>query len=343
MAHEITSEDSMVSGSGRLPWHKLGVVLPGNISAEEALRHAKLDWTVEVEPVFDGDMAKIGSHRLVRRMDTRRVLGVVGSGWEPVQNRFLVTLAEAIGQVDDQQLEEAGIRPVIETAGSLRQGRIVWALVKLSEAKVADSPHLSYALVSNAHDGTRGFRIMPTDVRVVCANTLAMADQNAEASWVVERHTKNVNERVALSLEALGIANRATRTLYEVYQRMSVAPVTVDQAIKRIFEPSLRIDPRFTSQRVRISDAAVDNKKEATDQLVELFRTSPGVAGATAFDAFNAVTNWVDHMRPLRARNGEAADFDTESGAEQSFRFALMGDGARIKREALTLSKAFVS
>ena len=340
MAHEISDEDSMVSGSGRLPWHRLGVVLPGNISAEDALRHAKLDWTVEVEPLFDADMAKIDSHRLVRRMDTKRVLGVVGKGWEPVQNRFLVTLAEAIGQSTEQQLEKLAIRPVIETAGSLRQGRIVWALVRLSTAAIGDSEHRSYALVSNAHDGTRGFRIMPTDVRVVCANTLAMADRDAQSTWVVERHTRFVNDRVAASLEALGIANEATRTLHQVYQAMAATPVTVDQAIRRIFEPALRADPRFTVQRVRTVASAADAKKNAVDQLAELFRTSPGVAGASAFDAFNAVTYWADHVRPLRSRDDED---DVEVSAESAFRFSLMGPGAKLTREALNYAKACVS
>jgi hypothetical protein len=42
MAHCITATDHMVSGNNTTPWHGLGTVLPGNISACEALSAARL-------------------------------------------------------------------------------------------------------------------------------------------------------------------------------------------------------------------------------------------------------------------------------------------------------------
>ena len=59
MAHEITANDHMVSGSNVTPWHGLGTIVAGNLTAAEAVKAAKLDWDVSQEPVFDGDMLNI--------------------------------------------------------------------------------------------------------------------------------------------------------------------------------------------------------------------------------------------------------------------------------------------
>src|SRR5208283_3965196 len=40
MSHELTATDYMVSASNLTPWHGLGVVLPGNLTAADALRAA---------------------------------------------------------------------------------------------------------------------------------------------------------------------------------------------------------------------------------------------------------------------------------------------------------------
>ncbi len=36
----------MVSGSGQTPWHRLGTVVPGLLTSQEALETAHLEWTV---------------------------------------------------------------------------------------------------------------------------------------------------------------------------------------------------------------------------------------------------------------------------------------------------------
>jgi hypothetical protein len=52
MPSEILENDFMFSGRGIVPWHEIGVVLDGVLTSEEAIKAAKLTWTVEQSPVY---------------------------------------------------------------------------------------------------------------------------------------------------------------------------------------------------------------------------------------------------------------------------------------------------
>ena len=61
-----------------------------------------------------------------------------------------------------------------ETAGSLKDGKRIWALAKINsdpiDIAVGDSIE-KYILLSNGHDGSMSVRVGFNPVRVVCANT----------------------------------------------------------------------------------------------------------------------------------------------------------------------------
>ena len=50
--HAIMENDYMFSGRGEVPWHGLGAVLDGVLTSDEAIREARLTWTVEQTPVY---------------------------------------------------------------------------------------------------------------------------------------------------------------------------------------------------------------------------------------------------------------------------------------------------
>lgn len=314
MAHELTSTDYMVSASNKTPWHGLGAILPGNLTAAEALAAARLNWTVEQEPVYDGDMKDITTHQLNRRSDTREILGVVSKGWQPVQNDRLLEIAEALAQVDN-----ADFRPVIETAGSLRGGRVVWALVKTGERVFADSQHNTYILLSNGHDGLRAVRGTLTDTRVVCANTLRLAESQLSSFYV--SHARGVENRMRNAIDALGWANDATRATFAIYEALATAPVNVDTAAKTFHNLVLGKSP---------VNPIPKRHSEAISEMIELFRKGPGNAGRNAFDVLNAVTDWVDHHKNFR---------DDEGKDERRFLYSALGEGSNLKTSALHAAK----
>jgi len=316
MSHEITEQDSMVSGMGKTPWHGLGTVVEGRLSALEALELANLHWKVNQEPIYTEDMELITTHQLNRRSDTGTILGIVGKDWTPIQNTFLVEIAEALGQAGTD------FKPVIETAGSLKGGRIVWALITTSERYFADSDHRSYLLLSNGHDGSRAVRGTMTDVRVVCNNTLTCAETQKSSLFV--RHTKNVAVRLQDAIELLGWANDATDATFAIYEALAKAPIHVDYLVKNIYTPIVEKHCGWKEDSDRIP--------EAVDQMVYLFRNGKGNEGKTAFDALNGLTDWVDHQRAFA---------ESDSMQEVKFLYTTQGHGATIKRQGAKVLNAY--
>jgi phage/plasmid-like protein (TIGR03299 family) len=317
MSSEIERDDSMVSAGNVIPWHKLGTVIAGVPTAAEALNLAKLDWEVVQEPIFDSDCREIETHRLNRRVDTRKVLGVVKNGWEPVQNARLLEIAESLAQVDGQDF-----RPVIETAGSLRGGQIVWALVKVGERTFADSAHKNYFLLSNGHDGLRAIKGTLTDVRVVCANTLRVAETSVSSLYV--SHARGVESRIKAAIETLGWANEASRSTFAIYEALAATSVSKDKAVSI-----------FRDLVIESEEMATAGELRAVDQMAELFVSGDGNQGRSAFDLVNAVTDWVDHKKGFR---------EDEGMAERRFiSLSLGGQGDKIKSLAFAMAQSLVT
>jgi phage/plasmid-like protein (TIGR03299 family) len=313
MAHEIQNNDYMVSGNNVTPWHGLGAIELGNLSAADALAKARLNWTVDQESVFDSDMIQIKGCQLNRRSDDKTVLGIVSDGWTPIQNHELLEIAEALGQVDGLEY-----KPVIETAGSLKGGKIVWALIQTGQKQFHGSEHKAYMLLSNGHVAGRGLRGTATDVRVVCNNTLTAAERSDSAIFIT--HTQNVKQRLDSAIKLLKWGNDALDATFAIYSALAAYPINTDKAHAFFCD---------------LMPTENNKPNHMADQMVDLFKNGNGNEGKNLFDAVNAVTDWVDHGKNYR---------DNETTAERRFMNSNMsGGGDRMKRAALNKAHELVS
>lgn len=324
MAHKIEKTDHMVSGEGKTPWHKLGTVVEGLMTAEECIKLARLDWTVHKVPMYAEDFAKPGSYTPdpsdpdsagiwtpgtiiekpvpkaygIQRDRDKRVLGVVGAGYTPLQNErafgFLNALVSA---------KEA----MFVTAGSLEDGACIWLLVKLpgdilvKGRKRAEDRIEKYLLLTNRHDGFGTAMIKFTPVRVVCWNTLSAA---LAGGALTIRHTASIGDRVDKAFETLGLASEFYVKLGEVANEMSRKAMK-EEEVKKYLLRCLKRQP----SEAELSDAAgvADQANEikvprAMDKLLDLYETGKGadMARGTLWGAYNAVTEYVDHHSNCR-------------------------------------------
>lgn len=203
-----------------VPWHKLGhrfTEPPARI--DEALIAAGLDWNVERVPlarieVGEGEnpdrIDQPVDHFATIRTDTRETLGVVGPRYRPLQNRQAFRTF--------QPFLDAG-EATLECAGSLRGGRRVWVLAKIqreADVIVGADRIASYVLLSHGHDGSLAIHYGLTPVRVVCANTEALARSAEGSSLLRIRHTEG-----------------AVRTLKSVSDVMNLASGKLDVTIEQ--------------------------------------------------------------------------------------------------------------
>ena len=183
--------------AGEVPWHRLGTRLDSPATAREAIVASGLDYRVAIKPLVTLEGTDVPQRKAVVRHDTGDVLGVVGNSYVPVQNH------QAFGFLDAVVADE-GLR--YHTAGALGKGERIWMLARLpGSIRVGNSDDLvdKFLLLSNTHDGTTALRVFFTPIRVVCQNTLNLAERNAGQQGIaimhVSRRSKPASDRRVMS------------------------------------------------------------------------------------------------------------------------------------------------
>lgn len=280
MAHMVET----MAYAGEVPWHGLGVRVPADLSPDQMLDKAGLDWTVEKVPAFakvDGKSINVGRSALIRSSDNA-VLDIVGNDWNPVQNHDAFEFFNEYCQAGDMEMH---------TAGSLRSGQIVWAL-----AKVKDSFELfkgdqvdSYLLFTNPHKFGQCIDVRFTPIRVVCNNTLTLSLEQKTTNSVKVNH-RTVFDAASVK-EQLGIATHKLQKYKEMAAFLGskkYSNETIKEYFGRVF-PVLVYNKEKGPQRKEISKSA--------SRALEVVHTQPGAkyAEGTWWQAFNAVTYLTDH------------------------------------------------
>jgi phage/plasmid-like protein (TIGR03299 family) len=323
MAHEIESMFSV----NEVPWHGLGTLLDSPPTVAEAMREAGLDWTVTMREVRTVDGAEVPGVRATVRESDGRVLGCVGTYYKPLQN------AEAF---DFFNPFLAAGEATLETAGSLREGSRIWILAKLARDPSVIVPGdevNKYILLANAHDGSLTVRVGFVPIRVVCANTLALAAEHQASKLLRIRHQKNVVASLTQLHDVMNTANASFEATAEQYRRLAKSAVVEDDLkryVKTVFAPHTTWKKAVVADE---GDEVDDSKSRVYDAVKRLFETGrganlPGVRG-TMWAAYNAVTEYIGYER------GEAQDTRVDS---MWFR-----GGARINARALDTALAMAA
>ena len=165
MGHELENANDMVY-VGETPWHGLGE----KVTSIDQLPNC-LNWHVEKRNLAiampDGSFTPSAFKCMVRD-DTGAELGVATDQYQPHQNEQLWATFKDFCSAGNM---------TIETAGTLKGGRIVRILAKIDKAFTIgrDDKQELFALIATAHDRSMNTISRPTVVRVVCWNTLTAA------------------------------------------------------------------------------------------------------------------------------------------------------------------------
>jgi phage/plasmid-like protein (TIGR03299 family) len=281
MSHEIYENDQMFSVR-EVPWHGLGKVIQDAPNSAEALRIAELDWEVTQENAYRADGSKVPNMQFNVNGKTNEVIGLVTDRYRIVQNK------DAFAFTDD--LIGGDVR--YETAGSLRNGRTVWMLARMPEAKVAGDDVEQYMCFTNSHDGTGAVRVCLTPVRVVCNNTLNFALSSAQRSWSC-KHTGDIQYKLTEARECLMLAERYILSLDEYANEMT--NVKVDDALLK----------KLLTKCFPKHDLMTEREKKTMDEKKEQYMVCywmPDIAKfrGTAWGALNAMSDFVGHAAPAR-------------------------------------------
>jgi phage/plasmid-like protein (TIGR03299 family) len=278
MAHEL--ENNHMVYVGEVPWHGLGVRIPSDLSPEEVLVKANLDWEVEKIPAFinqNGEEVPIDRSALVRSSDGK-ILDVVTDDWQPVQNRDAFSFFNEFIAAGDMEMH---------TAGSLKGGQIVWGLANIKESfELFNGDIVSgYLLFSNFHKYGFSTDVRFTPIRVVCNNTMTLALNTKSQNAVKYSHRKVFQPDIVK--EMLGVAKEKLAEYKEVASFLGSKKAKNEDIVeyfKRVF-PILGTN----TKKKELS-------RNATAALSAL-HSQPGwnFAEGSWWQPFNAVTYMVDH------------------------------------------------
>jgi phage/plasmid-like protein (TIGR03299 family) len=346
MSHMI--ERNMMSWKETQPWHGLGVEVNADASGIEMLKAAGMDWTVQrrMLAMRNGQGQELLTEplkgfRAIVRSDTDEVFQVATDRYHVVQNQDII-------EVFRQYCEAGHAR--METVGALKGGGIVWALARLNSGTTTTlqggDELRGYLLMATSHDGSLRTIAKPTQVRVVCWNTLSASLRDGKQSYQLKHTAKWTPARTQHVREELGIAVEQIQATNAMAERLS--QVTIDQRgrlefltrvmggetiLEQVAENS---QPQLTSEnlldaivaRQYSTDAVEHQLNRVGHAVLEAMISSPGSELASArntlWGAVNGVTYYADHER------GRTDDSRMAS--------AWFGDSDRLKSTALQVA-----
>ena len=176
MAHEVET----MAYAGQVPWHGLGNKVEGDLTPQEMLVKAGLDWTVSKRPFYyankpntwdlndprgEASLLKADNHYAIVRDTDQRVLSHCGEGFVPFQNHETMSFFKKFTDAGNMSMD---------TAGSLSDGERVWGLAKIKKGfTLAGGDEIEgYLLMANSHKVGTAMTVMFTPIRVVCNNTI---------------------------------------------------------------------------------------------------------------------------------------------------------------------------
>ena len=354
MAHEISSA---VFLNNQPAWHGLGQLISGTLPAHEAFQRAGALFPVERIRLWAGDphserfqaslhsilhsttspeakqaaIAEALSEQLLSIDDTRigiwrpdegRILGTAGPDYQVIPNHRLLQFADAIR-------EEVDMDSVIV----LRHGAKVafCARIRGTERQVVPGDRVYRNIVGYlGHDGSTAFGGLFSDIRVVCANTLGFAinDATRHGRHFTVRHTDSDVAQIDRILAGIDIARQQFDQVVDDYRSLREIPMSTElyrHWLAQVYQLPSVTDHNGDQRPGRIEDRP--RKWALLEQAWShgIGRDIPGVAG-TAYWGLNCVTEIESSQR-------------TKGAGKRRLHSALFGHGASVIRRAGQLAR----
>lgn len=268
---------------GETPWHGLGRKLENPPTVADAISESGLDWNVGLKPLFTSEGTEVPAKATFRESDGS-ILGVVGPRYIPTQNKDAFEWFTPFIEAGEASFH---------TAGSLQEGRKVWILAQINREHsqvVRGDEVAKFVMLSNSHDGTTAIRVGFTPIRIVCANTLAMAHSAKASKLIRVRHTQSSQINLEKLRDTMNVINaefEATAEQYRFLASRCFKQADIQKYVKtilgveRLEDPEIKTRTRNTMDRIF---GMIENERQSL----------PGVRG-TWWAAYNGVNEYLNY------------------------------------------------
>lgn len=298
------------------PWHGLGTRVEDYLNSADAIKAAGLDWTVSKRETHfenaNGEQVSIPDHYAIVRDTDETVLGTVGKVWTPLQNTEAFDFTDALlseGCDNIDSLAKDGECPRYETAGSLKNGQMIWLLAKMPIEVLIQGQDVveMFLLFSNGHDGKHAVQAAITPVRVVCQNTLNLAMSTTKQKFSI-RHSSQMKDKIEAARLALGMTFAYAHEFEDTANKLAEIEVTLEG---------------FKKLAVALSPS-----EDIQNRIVDKWQHSNTLTDAQKHTGWGAVNAVGEYFQWSRA---------PYKGAESRFANDMFGDSAVARNKAVSL------
>jgi phage/plasmid-like protein (TIGR03299 family) len=281
MSHEVET----MAYAGQVPWHGLGVNVDQDLSVDEMLVAAGLDWEITLEPVEVMGKVVPGFFGMTRSSDNK-VFDICGNRYKPTQNAQAFEIF--------QEFVEAG-EATMETAGSLKGGKYVWGLANLDAGFTLPGEDRvdGYLLCGCPHEQGKSLIFKRTEIRVVCHNTLTSALRDKSGTFRFVHRSKFGRAQIAKAKEVLGLAREDLRQSEINARKLVEREIKLSQFIS-ITAPIMC--PKANAEKIMDMIDDPDNYLPRMKTLIDCYNNAPGATPGNAWGALNAITYYTDHV-----------------------------------------------
>lgn len=281
------------------PWHRLGHNVTADMGLEEALKLSGSDDIVTPTTLYTlndetGEYEEVEGSIGVKS-DRYGVMSTPGPNYEITQRREMLELAYEIEGLDPNH------EAVIDTIGNIGERAekfFAYLRVKnivIDPGGIADE--IEHGLVvATSFNGTLPNLIGPSDIRVVCENTLEAATRGTSERWIKARHTRNSEERMKEAAHALGYIGAVEKRIIDKAEKM--LKVDGDKALNRVLDEMWKLEDDMP--------VATRTRRENERWQIKASYDGPGnlavdSVGRNGWAAYQAITEFLDHKRPVRS------------------------------------------
>jgi phage/plasmid-like protein (TIGR03299 family) len=265
-----------------------------------SLEQTSLNWDAELVPLYypntEGKFIRATDRSAVIRSDYGNVLGVVSDSYQIFQN------SELFDKV--RPLAEEGLVN-ISNVGFLQNGKLVYVQAQMSnDYSAVGESYRGFITLTNQHTGRARAGLGFSVVRIVCENTFAMATKDlSRFSHIGEGREEFLNSTFIVDYVNEKVQEYVKDV--EILAGFPLRPSQFDQFLVELY------------QKDEISDV------RNVEKLNELFYNGTETEGKTAYDAFNAITEFNSNF--------------SRKNATDRFNYVNFGQGAKVNKDAMRI------
>ena len=228
--------------------------------------------------------------KVLRRGDGGDIINVVRDSYQVIQNREILEPFDEVRREFKAEWSQCGV---------IGNGNNIWVSAKLPDEHKLHSNNedqlCGYIMAILNHDGTRSDAVFPYVNRLFCNNQFNTVAKSARGMTIM--HRSNYEQRLNTLFNGFKDGIEKNIQFIGIADRLDSQKISKDELEKVV-------NKLFPDKKVRNKGESVLLSGEASRKKVtELFTTGAGNKGETRWDAFNAVTEYIDHHQGAKRIN----------------------------------------